>query len=700
MRFNLVAARRLLRIVLVLSIAAAAGLTIVSAALVSFGYVRGQFLLTFIGLIVGAIIGDIALGGSARFPWNARICLGSLVTSQLFYYVLIWTIGKEVTFPWRLWWISMVAAVTSVHLLGLRLAPQDRLARVTLVCAGISGTLLASLALRPDMMADVSPLFLWMWIPPAAGSVLGSILIWSRAKKKAPDPRPMPRWAKACWAIGLGVGIFLAGVYVGRGPSPADPTAMLPSSLAGIPAEEIDRGIRSDLKRLKRVFSALQDLSVKAENLKRELTALQKKEGREYFRPEEEDRIRWLFVTYLSQRSALLRQVATYADYQSVREPDTRARCFMLGYAAGVSAFEAGLSFVHRFGDTDTARRKLNEKEPLWGLKDGMFDRVHASVAGEANLQMCHEMGAYYMHHQSEWKQSGIWPEEDFAWLDRRISEGLEYVRENPVSRPKQWFSSLLKQMKEDAYRPVYKAQSILSCWIGDTRIVENAPLITDAQIRNEVRPMLQPGDLILERRNWYLSNAFLPGFWPHGALYVGKIKDLKALGIAGDPEVKSRLTEFLKPGDHGEAITVIESVSEGVVFNTLTHSMRADHVAVLRPRLTREQIARAIVKAFSHQGKPYDYEFDFFTSDKLVCTELLYRSYEGLLHFDLVKIMGRDTLPAVDIVRKFARERGKPDRELDFVLFLDGRRQQGRAVLADEDEFCASANRKRAFNE
>jgi hypothetical protein len=77
-----------------------------------------------------------------------------------------------------------------------------------------------------------------------------------------------------------------------------------------------------------------------------------------------------------------------------------------------------------------------------------------------------------------------------------------------------------------------------------------------------------------------------------------------------------------------------------------------------------------------------------------------VYRSYEGLLHFELVRIMGRDTLPALEICKKFAGERGSEKRELDFVMFLDAVPQQGAARFAGEEDFCASAHRPRGFNE
>ncbi|MBI3855904.1 MAG: protein tyrosine phosphatase, partial [Planctomycetes bacterium] len=196
------------------------------------------------------------------------------------------------------------------------------------------------------------------------------------------------------------------------------------------------------------------------------------------------------------------------------------------------------------------------------------------------------------------------------------------------------------------------------------------------------------------------LSNAFLPGFWPHSALYIGTPEDLTALGIADHPEVKRKWAEYSRRAHDGGIHTILEAVSEGVIFNTAEESMHADNVAVLRPRLTPQQIGEAITRAFSHQGKPYDFEFDFFTSDKLVCTELLYRSYEGMIHFDLVRIMGRDTLPALEIGRKFAREKGGPGCQLDFVLFMDGNNSKGRAALAGVETFIESLDRPREFNE
>ena len=66
----------------------------------------------------------------------------------------------------------------------------------------------------------------------------------------------------------------------------------------------------------------------------------------------------------------------------------------------------------------------------------------------------------------------------------------------------------------------------------------------------------------------------------------------------------------------------------------------------------------------------------------------------------ELVPIMGRNTLPALEIAKKYAGERSRDDRELDFVLFLDAVPQRNAARFATEDEFCQTIHRPRGFNE
>jgi hypothetical protein len=53
------------------------------------------------------------------------------------------------------------------------------------------------------------------------------------------------------------------------------------------------------------------------------------------------------------------------------------------------------------------------------------------------------------------------------------------------------------------------------------------------------------------------------------------------------------------------------------------------------------------------HEGKPYDFDFDFRQSQRLVCTEVVYRAYEGVagVQFDLQRHVGRFALSASDLI-------------------------------------------------
>ena len=134
----------------------------------------------------------------------------------------------------------------------------------------------------------------------------------------------------------------------------------------------------------------------------------------------------------------------------------------------------------------------------------------------------------------------------------------------------------------------------------------------------------------------------------------------------------------------------MIEAVSEGVVFTSLDHSVgEADAVAVLRPKLSVDKKRHVIANAFSHVGKPYDFDFDFFSSDKLVCTEVIYRSFRDRLDLPTIEIMGRQTLPAINIVEAWAT-----GDQLEFVALLDGNERTGKCEWADEATLLESLSR------
>jgi hypothetical protein len=149
----------------------------------------------------------------------------------------------------------------------------------------------------------------------------------------------------------------------------------------------------------------------------------------------------------------------------------------------------------------------------------------------------------------------------------------------------------------------------------------------------------------------WWL-NYFLPGSWPHAALYLGSADDLERMGLRQHEELVPRWRRLLAL-DQDEPRRVLEAMRDGVCLRSLRNPFRADAVAVVRPQLDDDEVAQAIGRGMLHEGKPYDFDFDFSRSDRLVCTEVIYRSYDGIgrMHFSLIRRAGRLTIAAEDLL-------------------------------------------------
>jgi hypothetical protein len=283
----------------------------------------------------------------------------------------------------------------------------------------------------------------------------------------------------------------------------------------------------------------------------------------------------------------------------------------------------------------------------------------------------------------------------------------------------KQTVKNGMRIIKDAGFKAFFPVQKGISEWMGDVRILrKNQSLISEQQI-NHIQPRLEPGDVLLERREWYLSNVGLPGYWPHAALYIGTperrkhyfntpeiISWLNQQGIS-DGNFESLLqqrypeayAESLKTQEKNHQVRVIEAISEGVVFTSIEHSASSDSLAVLRPRLKRIDKAKAILQAFHYHGRPYDFNFDFLTDNELVCTELVYKAYESNrdkhgLTLPIVNILGRKATPANLFVKQFDKHFDTERQQFDLVLFFDGQEKSKTAIKSDIKSFRKSWKR------
>ncbi len=387
---------------------------------------------------------------------------------------------------------------------------------------------------------------------------------------------------------------------------------------------------------------------------------------------------------------------------------------FALGYASFLARYRYAMDFIELIDKDPAVRIALNEAIPALGIPERSyadFKFHYLNIAIASQFAALSALNKVIAPHSQSAIASSTQEDERQIWKAGR-GKGLQETASNAVQVTKHVF-----------FTTVFPVQKNTSEWMGDTRVLKGENYYVSPQQVEDIAGELMPGDILLQRREWFLSNLGLPGFWSHAALYVGtpeeraayfddaevidwtdnmdgNISDLDALLHADYPEAY-RIS--LDADTHGHPPRVVEAISEGVVFTSREHLATTDSLAILRPRLSKLEKAKALLKAFAYSGRPYDFNFDFRSDTQLVCTELVYKAYEPEqgkrgLHFPVHTVAGRPVITANDIATQFDRNFGTPRQQLDLVLFLDGNEREGRAKQGDVDTFRASWRRPKWY--
>lgn len=437
-----------------------------------------------------------------------------------------------------------------------------------------------------------------------------------------------------------------------------------------------DPQLEADAAMLREVLAGFDRLEVMYEEASQTMSP----HRRGYFTPEEDNQIRAMLLAYRNYRLACWDVIWRYRNYSSRHATAWDLRHFIVGYAASLRLFQKSLRLVEIAEFDPMLRRKLNEPDRKYGLKAGFFEDVLISYSSVYQYLRMVGAGIFWRRHRRRVRDLGLEDDRIVGWLVPVI------INERHILQGKFW-QILGKRLRRDwgaAWRLFVRPVRGLHhrSLAGVARILANLEDHAkyqrgiDNRALAHVAARLRPGDVLLIRTEDSITAALLPGFWTHALIYAGTLADLERLRLLEHPHV-SRLGRVL--ARFGANPLVVEAVPRGCRVHTLEYALRADDLMVLRPNLEEHALRDSLLEAFGHVGKPYDFEFNFNVSSRIVCTGLVYHSLHGRgpISFRLERRLGRYCLSPDDIVEQqlAAMQRGEPPFEIVEVMLREGGR-------------------------
>lgn len=384
------------------------------------------------------------------------------------------------------------------------------------------------------------------------------------------------------------------------------------------------------------------------DELKQEHEFIDAAAQRGYFHPDEEEVVLLRYSQYMAIRSTLievLEDMRRHAGRTSSawRKWPQRLPVFITAYAAGCLRHRCAHHLIGLAADRPVLWKKLDEANARAGLPRKTFTHIYSEYSRPRNMTRLLVATEFYRRHHAAIQELADDPQVGpVVELLRREEPRIELSKREALKRRAayRWFSFLRR------HRSAWKRVTFGLFEIGGRAVADlhmpgikprGAPKRMTRELQAQLLKLMRPGDVIVTRHDDALSNLFLPGYWPHAALYLGEL-----------PKPSEVLPEHRSGEVSGPCF--LEAKKDGVRVRRADETFAVDELLVMRPPLDDEQIGKLLEKACrEHAGKPYDFLFDFRTADRLVCTEVVYRTYHGTapVRFELREVGGRLCLPA-----------------------------------------------------
>ena len=379
-----------------------------------------------------------------------------------------------------------------------------------------------------------------------------------------------------------------------------------------------------------------------------------------------------LFDQALRHRGALYRVDTQLADSDRMAE-------IIIGMAAAITLYDNNKAMRQAFDNNTLLSSKLNESYPELSINAGFYNSSNMRAANPEYRKAMNDAVQYFNDNKPA-------IEAELSQSASPIPTLYAYVAQ----------SSYLHQLsggnvfKEIIILPVKAAKGVVglsgrglegikfttSQLVGNTVGLvrwRNGKLKNDEVMLKALQAQLQPGDILLEKTPFALTDKSIPGHFGHAAIYTGTAAQLSEMGALTLPQVQKNLAKI----ETGHV--VVEALRNGVQHNTLQDFMNIDDIAILRPKyLSTEIRIEAVNLALGNLGKKYDFNFDVNTTETIVCSELIYIVYPQI-DFVTKRVLGSFAITPDDI----AVQAGNDNDPLALILFG----HDGKLIFNDQQE-------------
>jgi len=352
-----------------------------------------------------------------------------------------------------------------------------------------------------------------------------------------------------------------------------------------------------------------------------------------------------LFPYALRYRNSLYRTDDALGDRD-------RIESIVISMAAALTLYDNAHFMEEHFHNKSELREKLNEAYPEYGVNENFYkDSLMRSNALAYRSTMLDAI-RFFENNRKTIARYIAQGDPSIRYLYDTIEHSPMRVTlggDNAFNEITDQVTALLSSTAELPISTVEKLKFNFSKVLGNTmgfvrwrsgKLREDKAFLTDFSVH------LKPGDVLLEKTPFALTDKTIPGHFGHAALYIGTYEQLRDIGALNEPFIKRHLDE-IKAGK-----VILEALREGVVLNSVEHFMNIDDVATLRPsHLSSDEIRGSLDLALSNYGKKYDFAFNVNTTETIVCSELVYVAYPQI-DFMTKKVLTSFTISPDDIAK------------------------------------------------